>query len=487
VSIPGAPPVVIGSNRHVVWGLTFPYIDADDVVLIETKEGAPTLYRTPQGWRPFENCSESIKIRGRDPEIFKFQTAIWGPIIGRRPDGALQALHQIIDQTGTINLNRLQLETARTAEEALAIAKISGIPNLNFLVADISGKIGWTIMGPIPRRIGFDGRLPVSWSDGSCRWDGWYAPNEYPECCGASLDFIWNANNRMVGGAEFAQLGDGGYDKGARARQIRDDLRQLPSATPKDMLDIQLDDRAVFLERWHHQLLSTLSKPGALSNSERVEFQRRLGDWSGRADVGSIAYRLVRDYRDEVARRVFAPISQAVENIYPDFSDNDFKFEDPLWSMIESQPVNLLDRKYQNWNALFLSAVDAVIEKTKAQKGGYSRYTVGERNATRIQHPMGIAIPQLGPWLNMTVDQLPGDRFDMPRIQAPSFGSSLRMAVSPGQEKEGYLIMAGGESGNPLSPHYRDCHKAWVTNTRTPFLPGVATHKLLLQPLDAFR
>jgi penicillin amidase len=291
----------------------------------------------------------------------------------------------------------------------------------------------------------------------------------------------------MVGGAEFDQLGDGGYDKGARARQIRDDLQQLQSATPKDMLDIQLDDRAVFLERWHHQLLLTLSKPGALSNSERVEFQRRLGDWSGRADVGSIAYRLVREYRDEVARRVFAPVSRAVENIYPDFSYNDLKFEDPLWSMIESQPVNLLDPKYENWNALFLSAVDAVIQKIKAQRDGYSRYTVGERNATRILHPMGAAIPELGWWLNMTVDQLPGDRFDMPRIQAPSFGSSMRMAVSPGQEREGYLIMAGGESGNPLSPHYRDCHKAWVTNTRTPFLPGVATHKLLLQPLDAFR
>ena len=155
--------------------------------------------------------------------------------------------------------------------------------------------------------------------------------------------------------------------------------------------------------------------------------------------------------------------------------------------MIESQPGNLLDRKYENWNALFLSAVDAVIQRIKAQKDGYSSYTVGERNATRIQHPMGAAIPQLGPWLNMPVDRLPGDRFDMPRIQAPAFGSSMRMAVSPGQEKEGYLIMPGGESGNPLSPHYRDCHKAWVTNTRTPFLPGVATHKLLLQPLDAFR
>jgi len=487
VSIPGTPPVVIGSNGHVVWGLTFPYIDADDVVLVETKADDSNLYRTPQGWRPFENCSESIRIRGKDLEIFKFQTTTWGPIISRMADGTLQALHQIIDQNGTINLNRLQLETARTAEEALAIAKVSGIPNLNFFVADTSGKIGWTIMGPIPHRAGFDGRLPVSWSDGYHRWDGWYAADEYPECCGANIDSIWNANNRMVGGTELAKLGDGGYDRGARARQIRDDLRQLRSATQKDMLDIQLDDRALFLERWHNQLLSVLSNPGALSNRERLEFRRRLGGWSGRADAGSIAYRLVKEYREEVASRVFEPISEAAKNIYPGFSYDFLKFEDPLWRMIELQPVNLLARKYENWNALFLSAVDSVIQKIKAQKDGYARYTVGDKNATRIQHPMGAAIPQLGPWLNMPVDRLPGDRFDMPRIQAPTFGSSLRMAVSPGQEKEGYLIMACGQSGNPLSPHYRDCHEAWVTNSRTPFLPGVAAHKILLRPPDISR
>jgi penicillin G amidase len=329
--------------------------------------------------------------------------------------------------------------------------------------------------------------LPVSWSDGSCRWDGWYAPNEYPQCCGAGIDFIWNANNRMVGGTQLAKLGDGGYDKGARARQIRDDLRRLQSATLKDMLDIQLDDHAIFLERWHDQLLSTLSNPGALSNRERLEFRRRLGDWSGRAEVGSIAYRLVREYREEVARRVFEPISEAARNIYPDFSYDFLKFEDPLWRMVNSQPVNLLSRKYENWNALFLSAVDAVIGKIKAQRDGYSHYTVGDKNATRIQHPMGAAIPLLGPWLNMPKDRLPGDRFDMPRIQAPTFGSSLRMAVSPGEEKEGYLIMPGGESGNPLSSHYRDCHQAWVTNSRTPFLPGVAAHKIFLRPLDPSR
>ena len=482
VSIPGLPPVVIGSNSHLVWGLTFSYIDADDVVLVETKSGDPNFYRTPQGWKPFENCSELIQVRGRNPDIFKFQRTVWGPIIGRSGDGTLHALHQIIDQDGTINLSRLEIETARTAEEALAIAKVSGIPNLNFFVADDSGKTGWTIMGPIPRRVGFDGRLPVSWADGSRGWDGWCAPAEYPERCGASIDFIWNANNRMVGGSEFDKLGDGGYDRGARARQIRDDLRSLQSATVKDMLDIQLDDRALFLQRWHNQLLSTLSKPGALAHPERVEFERRLQDWSGRADAASIAYRLVREYREEVGRRVFEPISDAAQKFYPGFSYTFLKYEDPLWSMVALQPVNLLNRRYENWNALFLSAVDAVIQRVKAQPDGYSHYTVGDKNATRIQHPLGAAIPALGRWLNMPVEQLPGDRFDMPRIQAPTFGPSLRMAVSPGQEKLGYLIMPCGESGNPLSPHYRDCYEGWVTNTRTPFLPGVATHKLLLRP-----
>src|SRR5260370_27212173 len=100
------------------------------------------------------------------------------------------------------------------------------------------------------------------------------------------------------------------------------------------MLDIQLDDRALFLERWHNQLLSVLSNPGALSNRERLEFQRRLGDWSGRADAGSIAYRLVREYRGEVARRVFEPISYAVFCLKKKKSQNSMHFQHQLPTML---------------------------------------------------------------------------------------------------------------------------------------------------------
>jgi penicillin amidase len=42
--------------------------------------------------------------------------------------------------------------------------------------------------------------------------------------------------------------------------------------------------------------------------------------------------------------------------------------------------------------------------------------------------------------------------------------------------------MPGGESGNPISPHYQDAYEAWVEGAAAPFLPGKAKTKLELVP-----
>jgi penicillin G amidase len=56
------------------------------------------------------------------------------------------------------------------------------------------------------------------------------------------------------------------------------------------------------------------------------------------------------------------------------------------------------------------------------------------------------------------------------------------MVVSPGREAEGSFNMPGGQSGNPLSPHYGDAFAAWARGAGTPFLPGPAAHRLTLSP-----
>jgi penicillin amidase len=70
----------------------------------------------------------------------------------------------------------------------------------------------------------------------------------------------------------------------------------------------------------------------------------------------------------------------------------------------------------------------------------------------------------------------------MPRVQAPAAGASERLAVSPGHEEDGYLHMPGGQSGPPLSPHYRDGHLAWARGEPTSFMPGATVSRLVLRP-----
>src|SRR5690606_12522372 len=147
---------------------------------------------------------------------------------------------------GGVNLGMVELETARNLEEAFAVANRSGAPGQNFVAADSTGRIGWTIFGRLPRRVGFAGRLPTSWADGTRRWDGWLPPEETPRVIDPPSGRIWTANSRVVDGDLLARLGNGGYAMGARSKQIRDDLMALDKATRDDMLKIQLDDRALF-------------------------------------------------------------------------------------------------------------------------------------------------------------------------------------------------------------------------------------------------
>jgi penicillin amidase len=128
-----------------------------------------------------------------------------------------------------------------------------------------------------------------------------------------------------------------------------------------------------------------------------------------------------------------------------------------------------------------LAAVDAALKTLESQGRSLADRTWGERNTVRIQHPLSLAVPLLGRWLDVPARQLPGDE-NMPRVQGPAFGASERMVVSPGHEETGIFHMPGGQSGHPLSPYYNKGVDAWQEGKATPFLPGPPVHKLRLVP-----
>ncbi|MFX7840631.1 penicillin acylase family protein, partial [Acinetobacter baumannii] len=78
---------------------------------------------------------------------------------------------------------------------------------------------------------------------------------EQPKVVDPADGRLWTANARMVGGEALKILGNGGYDLGARGQQIRDQLRARDSFDEAALHAIQLDHRALFLQRWRQLLL----------------------------------------------------------------------------------------------------------------------------------------------------------------------------------------------------------------------------------------
>lgn len=483
VTLPGAPTVIVGSNTRVAWGFTNSQGDWSDLVIIETDPADPGRYRVPGGWLEIERRSETIVVRGGEPEAIEIEETIWGPIVDRDHQGRPRAIRWIAHDPGGADLGLLGLEHVTSVEEAFEVANHTGMPPQNFVCADTSGSIGWTVIGRIPRRIGFSGRIPTSWADGDRGWDGWLKSEEYPRVIDPPDGIIWSANARVVGGEMLETIGDGGYALGARARQIREDLSVLENATEADMLAVQLDDRAVFLDRWRGLLLELLDDGAVRDAPERAEFRDLVeSTWTGRAGIDSTAFRLVRAFRTFTFERVYGWLTAPCEAVDEDF--NIYRIhqaEGPLWRMVAERPVHLLDPSVGSWRELLLEVVDSTIEYYAELGGELVDQTWGARNTLSMRHPMSRAVPVLSRFIDMPRRPLPGDS-NMPRVQSPGWGASERFAVSPGHEDQGYFHMPGGQSGHPLSPFYSAGHDAWADGVATPLLPGPTESVLTLVP-----
>ncbi|MGH6635446.1 MAG: penicillin acylase family protein [Gammaproteobacteria bacterium] len=70
------------------------------------------------------------------------------------------------------------------------------------------------------------------------------------------------------------------------------------------------------------------------------------------------------------------------------------------------------------------------------------------------------------------------------RYAYASEGARERLVISPGHREAGILHMAGGQSGHPLSPHYRDQHPYWVQGRPLPFVSNESLHTLRLERAD---
>lgn len=480
ITLPGSPTMIVGSNEQIAWGFTNTYGDWSDVITLETSQSR-TLYLTPEGLENLMVYDEQIEIAGQEPERLRVKWTRWGPVIGEDDQGRILVYRWVAHDPEGANLQIQALESADRVDQALTIAANSGLPQLNFIVADRLGNLGWTIMGRIPLRTTPFGQLPSDWSTRANRWQNYLAVDRYPSLRNPEQGRIWSANSLPLAGPDARRIGDSGMALGARATQIHDRLFQTDQFNEDEFLAMQLDNQAVFLQHWYQ-----LAKQLADEYTDRIDRPRQvtkaLDDWQGRAAIDSSGYRLVRHFRDQIIRQSLGRVLQQLKNdsLFFDSKSVTRRIEYPIWKLVSERPAHLVPPGHQDWTSFLIDSLNRA-QDTVADLGGQ---TWGEENRLRMQHPLSSAIPFLANMLDMPADPLAGDKF-MPNAQLNGHGSSERIVVSPGHEQQGYLLMPGGQASHPLAVYYGRGHRNWVTGEPSPFLPGPTEWPLRLIPADS--
>jgi penicillin amidase len=483
LSLPGLPGVIVGSNGHVAWGFTNSYISTFDWRVVH-----PCAMADDSACTPVHRMRETIAVAGQSPASFDVEDTDWGPILEHRHDGTALALRWSAHLPGALNLGIGDFAKAGDLRALLAAADRAAVPTQNLVAVDSAGHIAWRWLGPLPVRAPgcapqaarvSPKATPSAPSAAAC--PPWLLVTDQAT---ALVDppsaRLWTANARVVDDALLARAGNGGYAFGARAKQIRDDLFARQRFAERDLLAVQLDDRALFMQRWWR----LLQDEAATARTPALHaLAAASGRWEGHAAPASVSYRIARAWRLAVHARLLdgltAPAQVALGR---DFEPPDLpQFEGVVWPLVTERPDHLLPRRYQSWDALFEDAA-VQVRDALAEQGPLAQRTWGERNTLHICHPLARALPVFAArLLCMPAEPVAGDS-NLPRVTAPDFGASERLVVAPGHEADAFLHMPGGQSGHPLSPYWAAGHEDWVRGTPTPLLPGPAEHTLRLTP-----
>ncbi|MFG6413649.1 penicillin acylase family protein [Roseateles sp. DC23W] len=482
VSLPGAPLLVAGSNGRVAWGFTNTTSDWADVIRLKLN-AAGTHYLSGGVEKPLTRSVERIEIAGQPAVDHVVVESEWGPLLAHKaPAGHAYALRWVAHDAQGMNLRLVQLENAADVDDAVKLAAGTGVPHQNLLVADSAGRIAWTVIGAIPRRVGGDDMdRPQDWSDGRARWQGWLPAAEQPRIVDPADGRLWTANSRMVGGDAMKLLGNGGWDLGARGQQIRDGLRAHEQLDEAGLHAIQLDHRALFLQRWRGLLLERVLTPEFVAAHGLVDYRAAVDKSADAARPEATGYLLVRAFRERALEQIFAPLAGLMEAQGLKARDLKVVPETPGWALIQAARPDTLPAAFNSWPDLLQQAVLESRRQLLDKHGSLAAATWGADNSTAMRHPLSAALPVLSSWLDHASQGMAGDSH-MPRVHNHGHGQSERMVVSPGHEELGLLVIPGGQSGHPLSPHYRADHATWLAGEALPFLPGETRHRLVLRP-----
>ena len=453
VTLPGMPYVIAGHNDHVAWGFTALGGDVQDLY-IEKLNGKGDYQAGDGAWRPLTIDHEVIQVRGRDSVKLDVRLTDHGPLLNPLlgKNAPPIALKWTLYDPSLNTIPLFAMDTASTWTEFQAALSQWCWPTQSAVYADDQGHIAYQAVGRIAIRSNGLTESPIE--NDSDQWQGYIPFDDMPSSVDPPSGFLATANSRVTTAATKYPI-TLEWGEPYRAQRIYKLIEGRNGLTPQDMLAVQTNiysavDREL-AQRFAYAIDQT---PDASPRLRQAANLMRV--WDGRVTTNSAAASIAIRARQALWPMILVP-KLGKESLDYHWTESIYAEE----QIVMNQDPAWLPSGYKNWNALLTVAV------AKGMKDGHaprnlSKWTYGSWHVIQIEHPLTRFLPFLNHIAGVGPLPLSGDRTTIKQV-ARSFGPSQRFTMDWNNIDHSTENIVLGESGNPLSPYFRDQWNAWYT------------------------
>ncbi|HWA46182.1 MAG TPA: penicillin acylase family protein [Hypericibacter adhaerens] len=502
-SAPSVPFLILGHNAKVAWGFTTTMADNQDLFLEKPAAGAPGFYLTPDGPKPFVTRDEVIKVRGEPDQILTVRETRHGPIIS--DIGRAKAAIAEPDEMVALGWACLA-PGAQTPEAFWAMNHASDAaafraaldrfdcPVQNIVYAD-QDHIGFMAAGRVPvrKRLDHFSQLPVEGWTGDNDWTGLLPRNELPQSVDPVDGLLATANNDVRPPGYAPHLA-ARFDSPYRVNRIRELLSDPGRLyTPDDMTAIQMDMLSPAARALLPKLLPMLEDPGANRSIATLAARNLLSSWDYRMAPDLAQPTIFSAWMAILSQKLF---KDELGDLYSSWAwwnmatiDRLLFGPDPAGRQWCDDPVTPAVEGCEGVvRSSFAEAID-LLAKRFGDKPAEWRW--GRTHIAPFGHMLFRYVPVLSDLTGRpmvtggaddTLDRGSPDMRRAPEAFPHLHGAGFRGVYDLADLDAARFVIAGGQSGNPLSPNYGDLLPLWRDGGTLSIVGDDAGGRLILKP-----
>jgi len=485
VTFTGVPGIVVGHNDHVAWGVTNLGPDVQDLYVEVPNPQNPQEFLHNGRYEPAQVLQEDIKVKGKErPVPFTLLVTRHGPIITpvsaskeQRPAVALAMRWTALDPSAELGAI-LGFDRAKNWTEFRAALQQFSVPAQNFVFAADDGTIAYRGNGRVPIRKQGNGLLPVpGWTD-DYDWTGFVPWEALPEVVNPPTGFIATANAKPVDDS-YPYFLNVAWAPPYRTQRIQEVLQKAQGWTVQQMEQLQTD-HANLQARTLLPVLLPAAEQGLKGASQlEQDALQALHNWDQVDSTEAVGTTLFRLWYRNLQRELYAP--GMGDALFERMTDATQITDRLLLAAGQGKPSSWLPA--DGLPGAAARSLRKTVADLRTDLGGQvSGWKWGKVHTITFGHPLGSVKPlnllfNVGPYaLGGGSDTVGAASYS--RL-GPGFGvtsaAPWRQVVDLANPAgDSFDVVGPGESGNPVSSHYRDQAGLWLQGAYHPQLFSTA-------------